>query len=83
MAITIKSALSNAVKLFKDSNIDASSLDAEVLLAHVLHCRRTDLYVNFDRVLGEEDISNFMLLVQKRILRMPLQYITGHSEFMS
>ena len=83
MAITIKNAISNAVKLLRDSDIEAASLDAEVLLAHVLHCRRTDLYVDFDRALSEEDISNFMEFVQKRIMRMPLQYITGHSEFMS
>ncbi|MGR3311517.1 MAG: peptide chain release factor N(5)-glutamine methyltransferase [Candidatus Brocadiales bacterium] len=83
MAITIENAISNAVKLFNDSGIEAASLDAEVLLAHVLHCRRTDIYVNFDRVLGEEEISNFMALVQKRTMRMPLQYITGHAEFMS
>ncbi|HLG28988.1 MAG TPA: peptide chain release factor N(5)-glutamine methyltransferase [Candidatus Brocadiales bacterium] len=83
MALTIKNAISNAVKLLKDSGIEAASLDAEVLLAYMLHCRRTDLYVNPDRVLNEEDISNFMALVQKRIMRMPLQYITGRSEFMS
>ncbi len=83
MALTIKNAINKAVKLFKDSGIEAASLDAEVLLTHVLHCRRTDLYVDFDRALSEEDISNFMALVQKRIMRMPLQYITGRSEFMS
>lgn len=58
-------------------------LDAEILLAKALGCRRIELYTAFDTVAEEEPRAAFRELVRRRAEGTPVAYLTGHREFYS
>ncbi|MDO4574565.1 MAG: peptide chain release factor N(5)-glutamine methyltransferase [Planctomycetia bacterium] len=58
-------------------------LDAEVLLSHVLGCRRVDLYTRFDHEPTEAEKRTFRQAIQKRAQGMPVAYLVGKKEFYS
>ncbi len=58
-------------------------LDAELLLGHLLHLSRLQLYMNFDRPLNTEEIDGYRRLVGKRGQRTPVSYLTASKEFYS
>ena len=67
---------------FAAKGIESPRLDAEVLLAHVLHKERIHLYVHFDEPLNEDELAGFRGLVKGRCSRLPVAYLTGYREFM-
>jgi release factor glutamine methyltransferase len=79
---TILSLLEWATGYLSARHFDESRLCAELLLAHVLHVRRLDLYLQFDRPLSSSDLAAFKSLFQRRLTHEPLQYIIGETEFM-
>lgn len=66
---------------FKKAGVPDPRLDAELLLTHLLKCQRIDLYTQHDKRIREKDLAQFKGLVQRRVRREPLQYITGETEF--
>lgn len=67
----------------EEKNFDHARLNAERLLCHVLHWRRVDLYLQFDRPLSADELTAFKQLLKRRLTHEPLQYIIGESEFFS
>jgi len=65
-----------------EKGFEESRLTVELLLARTLKLKRIQLYTNFDRPLGEEELSSFKSSFQKRLQHEPLQYIVGSTEFM-
>lgn len=70
-------------RYFADRGIDSPRATAEILLAHVLGCRRIDLYLRFDQPLNRDERDRFRALVRRRARREPTAYITGEREFWS
>ena len=68
---------------FDGKGVPSPRLDAELLLAHVLGCRRIDLYLQFDRPLAEAELTRFRELVRARGQRRPLAYLVGEADFWS
>ena len=68
---------------FENKSIESARLEGEILLAHVLQCKRIDLYTSFNRILTEDELSRFKELVKRRAAGCPVQYITGKTEFFS
>ncbi len=62
---------------------DSARLDAEVLLARALGVRRLDLYLQFDRPLSDEELSDYRELTRRRAGGEPVAYLVGHKEFMA
>ena len=58
-------------------------LDAEVLLAEALGCRRIELYTRFDEVPQETPRAAFRELVRRRATGAPVAYLVGRREFYS
>lgn len=66
---------------FEQKGVPEPRLQAELLMAHVLDCRRLDLYLQFERPLNATELDRLRPLVGRRGRREPLQYILGETEF--
>jgi len=80
--VTIVEVLKLSADYLARHGSDSGRLDAELLLAHVLHVRRLDLYLKFDRPLTETELSAYRSLIGKRGKGEPVAYLVGHKEFM-
>lgn len=56
--------------------------DAEVLLMHLLRESRSELYCNMDKEIPALVLSRYRELLTHRAAGQPIQYLTGHREFM-
>ncbi len=63
------------------SGIETPKTDAEWLLAETLGCKRLELFLQWDRPLGEDVLGPLRERVRRRAAGEPLQYILGHVEF--
>jgi release factor glutamine methyltransferase len=66
---------------FEAKKISSARLDAELLLAHTLKCRRLDLYLNFEKPLKPDELLTFRELIKRRALSEPVAYLTGFQDF--
>lgn len=78
---TVLEVLKGTADYFTKHGIESPRLNAELLLAHVLGKRRIDLYLEFDRPLGETELGPMRDLLRKRAQGYPLQYLVGTVEF--
>ena len=79
---TVGQALKSIDKLFKNEGIINSKREVEILLSYSLEMSRSEIYLNFDRVLKDIEKKQLEKKIHKRIDKIPLQYITKHQEFM-
>jgi len=80
--LTIVEVLKLSADYLQKHGADSARLDAELLLAHALKLRRLDLYLKFDRTLGEAELTAYRGLVARRAKGEPVAYLVGHREFM-
>ncbi|MFW6163941.1 MAG: peptide chain release factor N(5)-glutamine methyltransferase [Planctomycetota bacterium] len=80
---TILRLLDWTTRFFESKGIDTARLDAELLLAHALGCRRIDLYARYDEVPDGQPLDQFREMVRQRARRVPAKYLTGETEFRS
>jgi release factor glutamine methyltransferase len=66
---------------FARKGVDAPRLTAELLLASALSCDRVRLYLDFDKPLGDPELSRFRDLVRRRADGEPTAYLVGKREF--
>ena len=71
------------IRKLTDNGLDNPRLDAEVLLAHTLSLDRVALYRNPESLLGSDAIQGYAALLERRVKREPVAYITGYKEFRS
>ena len=67
----------------KGRGSETPRLDAEVLLAEALGCRRIELYTTYGDVPGDDRRTAFRELVRRRAEGMPVAYLVGRREFYS
>ncbi len=79
----VKSALENAAARLRDAGVDTPRLDAELLLAHATGRERFSLITGDTIEITEEEQGVFSGLLERRIAREPVAYLTGAKEFYS
>jgi release factor glutamine methyltransferase len=82
MSTSIHQALLTATQQLADQH-DTASLDAELLLAHVLHKSRAWLYTWPEQELDTNQLEQFHQLVQRRMNGEPVAHLIGTQEFWS
>ena len=80
--MTLIEVLNLATEHIRKHGSDSARLDAELLLAQALGLRRIDLYLAYDRPLGEPELSVYRDLVARRSKGEPVAYLLGKKEFM-
>ncbi len=80
---TIKALLAWTTDYLAKKGIENPRTDAQLLLAHVLGCKKVDLLVNYDQQPAEADRSRFKELIQRRIGGWPVAYLVGARDFYS
>jgi len=79
--ITILESINLSSKYLAQKGIESSRTNAELLLADIIGCKRLDLYLSFDKPLGNQEIEKYREFIRRRGNFEPLQYITGKVEF--
>ena len=79
--MTVLEVLKSTTVYFQKRNIDSPRLNAEHLLAHVMGRKRIDLYLEFERLLPESELTPLRELVKRRGAGEPLQHLLGTVEF--
>ncbi len=78
---TIRRVLAWAVDDLRGRGSDTPRLDAELLLALVLHTNRIGLVVDADRPLGKDELAAYRALHKRRRAGEPVAYMLGAREF--
>jgi release factor-specific protein-(glutamine-N5) methyltransferase len=71
-----------AASYLERHGVGSPRLNAEVLLGHLIHLERIEIYTNYDRPLSAEEAEGYKKLLVKRAGGCPLQYLTGDAGFM-
>ena len=79
--ITVLESITLSTEYLKNKGIESPRINAELLLANILNCKRLNLYLLFDRPLTEEEVVKYRELLKRRSRFEPLQYIIGNVEF--
>lgn len=74
-------ALREAVMALQRAHIDTASLDARILLQHVLNVSREEWLAGSEQKLTEAQAAYFRELIEKRARRQPVAQLIGRREF--
>ncbi len=75
--MTVLEVLQSSTEYFKKREIESPRLNAEHLLSFVLKRKRIELYLEFERVLTEDELAPLRELVRRCGQGEPLQHLLG------
>jgi release factor glutamine methyltransferase len=70
-----------SARFLASQKIERPRRSAEDLLAHVLQCKRLDLYLQYDRPLLEKELLSMRELVKRCASQEPIDYLIGEVDF--
>jgi release factor glutamine methyltransferase len=79
--VILSEALQSVTQTLRRARIADASVEAEVLLGHVLGMSKTGLYTEPERSLTSVETERLRHLVRRRLDHEPAAYILGHCEF--
>jgi release factor glutamine methyltransferase len=78
---TIQALLNWTTDYFIRKGIESPRTEAQLLLAHVLGCKRLDLLVRYNEVPTETQRGQYRELIQRRVSGWPTAYLIGSRDF--
>ncbi len=78
---TVREIIAVAAGWLAEQGVEEARVDTELLLAHVLGCRRLDLYMHPDKPVEEHELGPFRELMRRRGRREPVAYLVGEKGF--
>ncbi|MDT3696834.1 MAG: peptide chain release factor N(5)-glutamine methyltransferase [Ignavibacterium sp.] len=79
--LTVLEAIKLSTAYLEQKGVESARINAELLLAEILKCKRLELYLAFDKPLSENEVKTYREFLKKRGMRIPLQYILGYVDF--
>lgn len=79
--LTVLESIKLSTEYLEKKGVESPRINAELLLADILNCKRLDLYISFDRPLTPEEIIKYRSYLKRRGEFEPYQYIVGKVEF--
>jgi len=79
--LTLLKSIELSTEYLKKNNIESPKLNAELLLADALNCKRLELFLRFDKPLLEKEKITYRENLKRRAAKEPLQYIVGNTSF--
>jgi len=79
--LTVLESIQKTTDYLAAKGIELPRLNAELMLAEILNCKRLDLYLAFDKPLKESETKIYREWIARRGKYEPLQYIIGHVDF--
>ena len=77
----IESAIKKAYFDLKQNNIKTALLDSEILMSKVLKKDRSNILLNSEKIISNEDYIYFRKLISSRLKNKPIAYLTGEKSF--
>ena len=79
--LTLLKSIELSTEYLQKKGIESPRLNAELLLANVLNCKRLELFLKFDQPLSESEKIQYRKNLKRRAEKEPLQYIVGSTSF--
>lgn len=79
---TIGNLLKEGASMLREAASPSFFLDAELILRYITGFSKVDIIKDRDKILDEDVVQRFFALIEERKKGKPIQYITGHQEFM-
>jgi len=79
--LTVLDVLNKSNDYLNKKGIESPRMNAELLLADILKCKRLELYLMYDRPLTEKELTEYREYLKRRSTFEPAQYIIGTVEF--
>ena len=79
--LAVLHALNKSTVYLAKKGVESPRMNAELLLADVLNCKRLELYLMYDRPLTEIELTKYREYLKRRSTFEPTQYIIGTVEF--
>jgi release factor glutamine methyltransferase len=77
----IKDVLIKTTEFFRSKGFDSPRLDSELLIASAMNWERMKLYLNYEYVLNETELTSCREFVRRRSSGEPVAYILGYKDF--
>jgi release factor glutamine methyltransferase len=79
--VILSEVLQSATQTLRRAGIADASVEAELLLGHILGMSKTQVYIEPERSLTPDETEHLHCFVRRRLGHEPTAYILGHCEF--